>query len=646
MSLIAQAAPAPGGSGFPAPYALIAALVLFVLAYRFYARWCAHRLFGTENDDRPTPATTMRDDVDFVPTSQGVLFGHHFTSVAGAAPIVGPAIAVMYGWLPPYLWIVLGVIFMGAMQDMGALAVSARNRGRSIGDLASGIISGRARTLFLLIVLFLAWIVLAVFAFIIATLLVDYPQSVVPINIQIIVAMIIGFVIYRMKAQLLWPSLGALLFLYVMIWGFADADPEKYRPSSWPVFSAQAQGMMAEAAEAVPAPDAQADAEALAAHEQRVAREEASARRSYDIQWWMVALLLYCFVASVLPVWMLLQPRDYINSHQLYVALGLIFAGFFVSWPSFAAPALNWERINDPASPPIFPFLFVTVACGAISGFHALIASGTTSKQLGSFRHVRPVGYGGMLLEGVVALLATLACAAGIDAITYHQHYMSFAHASSGLSAQLGIFVQGCSNLLGSIGVPAQLGALVVTVMVISFAATTLDSATRIMRYIISELGDAYGLRALTNRYVATGLAVGSSLLLAFSATGGRGGFALWPMFGSLNQLTAALALLVIAVYLHRVQRPKVYYVLPMLLVALITLVSMILQFRQFVFPPIAAMAPNYFLGTICGIVIILDVWLLLEGAAVLLRKPVPMAEDFAGAVPAAPAATATGAEA
>ncbi|NIP31874.1 MAG: carbon starvation protein A, partial [Candidatus Dadabacteria bacterium] len=285
---------------------------------------------------------------------------------------------------------------------------------------------------------------------------------------------------------------------------------------------------------------------------------------------WIIFLLIYSFVASVLPVWTLLQPRDYINSHQLFVGLGIIIAGLFIAHPKMQAPALNISADNVV---PLFPFIFVTIACGAISGFHGLVSSGTTSKQLDRMTNARFIGYGGMLGEGTLAMLATLAVAAGIKHSEWLKHYDSWQSAASGGIAN---FVTGASSFLNAIHIPELLGSTLISVMVISFAATSLDTATRIQRLIIGEVGSAYKINILKNRYVGALLAVVPALLLAILAQApgkglGSGGFLLWPLFGATNQLVGGLTLLIVTIYLQRTGKPFIYTLIPMVFLILMT---------------------------------------------------------------------------
>lgn len=539
-----------------APVIAIIVFIAYFLGYKFYSLYLSKRIFKL-SDDELTPANEINDGVDFVPSQKHVLFGHHFASIAGAAPIIGPAIAVFWGWLPAVLWIVFGTILMGAVHDFSALVVSARNKGRSISNLAGIFINPRARTLFMLIVYFLIFFVMAVFAYSVAALFVMFPSSVVPVNFEIIVAVLLGFLFYKKGVPLLWPSIIALVALYLMIWV----------GTKLPVHVPEVMGS--------------------------------------QIVTWIIFLFIYSFIASVLPVWTLLQPRDYINSHQLIVGLGVVILALFVANPMMQAPAFNTNASLDGIQ--LTPFLFVTVACGAISGFHGLVASGTTSKQLNRMTDARFIGYGGMIGEATLAMLATLAVAAGIEHSVWLDKYATWHLA---LDSGIGNFVLGTSSFLKSLMIPEVVGTTLISVMIISFAATSLDTATRIQRFIIEELGSVYKINMLKNRYVASLFAVIPALMLALlvEAPGkgpGSGGILLWPLFGSTNQLVAAITLLVVTVYMWKANKPVIYTLIPMVLLIIMTIASMILNFKVF--------SNNYLLLILSAIILALAVWLVLE---------------------------------
>jgi carbon starvation protein len=532
----------------------------YILAYRFYGQFLSRKIFAID-PKRLTPAHEFEDGIDFVPTKKHILFGHHFTSIAGAAPIVGPAIAVFWGWLPALLWVVLGSIFMGAVHDFGALVVSARHKGRSIGEVTRELIGPRARTLFLLLIFFALLIVLAVFALVIAVLFRDYPATVLPIWIEIPIAITLGLYIYKRSGNTFLASVSALALLYLFIY-IGTLVPIKM-----PAFI-----------------------------------------MGNEILTWVVVLLVYAYIASILPVWVLLQPRDYINSHQLFLGLGLLYLGLFIARPEMVAPAINPNPVGAPL---VIPFLFITVACGAISGFHSLVSSGTTVKQLESEKDMKFIGYGSMLGEGVLSVMAILACTAGFaSAAAWNSHYASW-DAAKGLGAKVGAFVEGGASFMGVLGISHEMGSAIVAVLVISFAATTLDSATRIQRYVVAELAEDYGFNLFKNRYLATGVAVVSAFGLSM-INGGKGGLIIWPLFGTVNQLLAGLALLSITMYLFRIKKPVYYTLLPMVFMLAISAWAMLINLFNFV-----AQA-NWLLVSLGSGIFVLEIWLIFEAIMVL----------------------------
>ncbi len=558
-------------------------LAVFYAGFRFYSAWLNRSLYRTDPDLK-TPAHEFEDGLDYVPTKRHILFGHHFTSIAGAAPIIGPCVAAYWGWLPACLWIILGSVFMGAAHDFGALVLSVREKGRSIADVSSKIMSGNARIMFLLFVLMLVWLVLAVFAMAIADLFVSVPSTVVPINIQIVLAITVGWLIYKKGTGALIPSLVALALLYAFIWVGTKMP-----------FSFEEMGM---------------------------SRADASTT-------WVIILFIYSAIASLLPVWFLLQPRDYINSHQLLVGLGLLYAGIFYVRPLVEAPAVRMAV--DHGAPPMIPLLFVTIACGAISGFHGLVASGTTAKQLNSVRDTRMIGYGGMLGEGTLALASMIAAVAGISLVaacnlptqgavadlSWAVYYDSWAHASGNKAAA---FVLGGGALIQELGVPAELAQTLMAVLVISFAATTLDTATRIQRFVLSELGSAVKIKPLENRYFATLVAVLPALALTLwnitdPSTGAakQAGWVLWPIFGASNQMLAGLTLMVITLYFWKRKRPVLPVLIPMIFVMTATLVSLVLKTIDFASSNRLLFGLNLFL-------IVLIAWMIYEGIQTVKR--------------------------
>ncbi len=544
----------------------------FYMAYKLYGGFIAEKVLGVE-PARPTPAHEYEDGNDYVPTDKSVLWGHHFTSIAGASPIVGPAIGVIWGWLPALLWVVLGTIFMGAVHDLGSLVLSVRHGGRSVGELTGGLVSERSRLLFLLIILFLLWLVIAVFALIIANLFAMYPATVIPIWSQMILAVLVGLGIYRFRMGIVVPGVVALLIMYALIWVGAK------HPVSLTSLG-------------VPAGNA--------------------------TMVWIWIICGYALLASILPVWVLLQPRDFINAEQLVVALVALYGGLLIAHPAVVAPAV---QLHPAGAPLLFPFLFITIACGAISGFHSLVASGTSSKQLNSERDGRLVGYGGMVAEGVLAVIAILACVAGFGShAAWQTHYASWS-AAGGLGAKLGAFVDGGKSFVTRLGIPDNVAAAFLGVVIVSFAMTTIDTATRLQRYVISELGDHFRvLSPLKNRYLAGMLAAGSALALA-SLNGGKGGMALWPVFGTTNQLLAALALIVISFWLLRSGRPVVYTFVPMIFMLVMTTAAMLANIKTFVQKALAGGGTtDYVLAVVACLIFLLALWLVVEAAAAWMR--------------------------
>jgi carbon starvation protein len=567
---------------------LVVGLSAFATGYLLYSRYIARWVYRLD-PDYVTPAHRFEDGVDYVPTNRHVLFGHHFTSVAGAAPIVGPAIAVIWGWLPAFLWVVLGTIFAGAVHDFGALWLSVRHKGQSIGTLTQGIIGGRARTLFLLIIFFLLLMVNAVFAVVIANLFIANPGAIFPVWMEIPTAIVVGLLVYRTRAGMLVPSVVALLLLYVYIWLGQYIQPQLPDLFGFAPTAAQI---------------AAADGDMLAA--------QAAAATDGIRAGWVIIMLVYGLIASTLPVWLLLQPRDYINSHQLFVALAVIFAGVVILNPDVVAPAINGQLPDD--SPGWFPLLFITIACGAISGFHGLVASGTTSKQLDRETDARYVGYGGMTGEGTLALTSILATTAGFAVYAgidgWREHYASFASAAAG---GVHAFVNGVGVLAEGIGLTHEIAVIFAAVVVISFAATTMDTGVRLQRYIIEELGSQYRIRILENGFFAALIAVATVAALALGVDRGAGGMRIWPLFGTTNQLTGALTLLVITIVLMSLKRNAWVTGIPMVFLFFMTTWAMVEQLA-------GTYDDQWLLFGVGAAIFALEIWLILEAVAAIRR--------------------------
>lgn len=534
-------------------YLVLFGLTSFYLGYRFYSKYIAKNIFDLD-ENIITPAHEFNDGVDFVPTPKHILFGHHFTSIAGAAPIIGPCIASYWGWLPAIIWVVIGTIFIGAVHDFGSLVISLKEKGNSIADITGKFINKEIRIIFLIFVMLLTWLVLAVFAMAISGLFVSIPTSVIPINIEIIIALFIGIIIYKKKLNATIPSIIALILLYFFIWV----------GTQFPI-----------------------DFQTLL-----------NIDKSQAINMWILLLFGYSAIASLLPVWSLLQPRDYINSHQLFVGLALLFAGIFYAAPIVDAPMIR-TQIED-GSPPIFPMLFVTIACGAISGFHGLVSSGTTSKQVDKLKHARMIGYGGMLGEGTLALASTLCAVSGIalvnnctipsvgivENLNWAVYYDSWAHATTNKAVA---FVLGGGALLEQIGISAEIAKTIMAVLVISFAATTLDTATRIQRFIINELSSSLKIKLFQNRYISTILAIIPAIILAMwkiqipgSESFKQAGWILWPIFGATNQMLAGLILMILTLYFWKKGKKVILLFIPMIFIMSIAFISLYTKTIQF----------------------------------------------------------------
>jgi carbon starvation protein len=563
----------------PAIVVAVTVLALFALGYIYYSKYLATKVYALD-PAFVTPAHEFQDGVDFVPTNKHVLFGHHFTSVAGAAPIVGPAIAVVWGWVPALLWITIGTIFASGAHDFGALAVSVRHKAKNIGTLTSEVISKRSRILFLLIIFFLVTLVNAVFAVVIGTLFVAFPGAVIPIFLEIPLAIAIGQYIYKTRTPALVPSIIGVILLYVLIWVGHQ-------------FPIEIDGI----------------AEALGMEPRSV---------------WIIIMFVYTFIASRLPVWLLLQPRDYINSHQLFIALGITFIGVLVGLDRIVAPAFNTELPEG--QPSIFPFLFITIACGAISGFHSLVSSGTTSKQLAKETDARHVAYFGSLGEGSLALASVLAVSAGVAAtrVEWNELYPTYADASAGA---VGNFVNGIAQFASNLGIEFTLATVFAAVVVVSFAATTMDTGIRLQRYIIQEIATiVHWTRLARSITLATLLAVIFPLLLALMP----GNFAfgtLWRLFGTTNQLTAGLALAVVAVWVTRNRRNPLALLIPMAFLLVMTVWALIVQLQEF-----AEADEWWILVPLDLIILVLALWLIVE-AGLRMRTLVAerKAEELAG---------------
>ncbi|WP_022660305.1 carbon starvation CstA family protein [Paucidesulfovibrio longus] len=556
---------------------MLAAFFGYLIMYRLYGRYIGKRIFALSADAK-TPSVEFDDGHDFVPTKKEIIFGHHFTSIAGTGPIVGPAIAVIWGWVPAMIWIFFGSIIMGAVHDFGALILSMRNQGKSVSEFTAKYISPRTKIFFFVVVFLDLLIITAIFGLVIAVIFNMYPASVLPVWLEVPIAMLLGYMIYKKGVNSLTWSIGAVVLMYVTV------VIGTYVPVNLPTIA----GMPPTGS-------------------------------------WTVALLIYAFIASTLPVTLLLQPRDFINSHQLFVALALMVVGVFAA--SFAGDGLTFVapavQATPEGAPSMIPFLFITIACGAISGFHALVSSGTTSKQVRSEEDALFVGYGGMLTEATLSTLVIVAVAAGIGlgyttkdgvALTglaaWTTHYASWA-AAAGLGSKVAAFVVGAANMIETIGMPHGVAMAIMGVFVASFAGTTMDTATRIERYALTELFSSTPLSGLfNNKYFSTAVAVFLAGCLAFSSgANGKGALSLWPLFGCINQILAALVLTTVTVYLKR--RGGLTWILsgiPALFLASMTIWAIMINQGMY------AAKDNMLLMTLNMLVLGVSIWVIVEG--------------------------------
>ena len=498
---------------------LLGTTALFALAYRLYGR-LIERVLGVD-PARPTPAKTHGDGVDYVPAHPAVLFGHHFASIAGAGPIVGPIAAAYFGWGAVVAWVVLGCIFIGAVHDMVSLWLSVRHEGRSIASVIETVLGRPGKLLFLLFCWSTLVLVCAEFTRQVALTFVNAPEVATASLLFIALAVVFGVAVNRLRVPLLPATAVFVPVMFAFIWVGTKA----------PLDLVSAFGL-----------------------------SKAGAQTA-----WTIVLLVYCFLASTLPVWLLLQPRDYLNSYLLYAMMALGFLGVFA-----AAPAVNldafagWRAPNAKgAMTPLFPFLFITIACGACSGFHSLVASGTTAQQIASERHIRPVAYGGMLLEGVLAILALLA----VGTLAQPELLEKL-----GSQSAVGLFAGGLASFCARLGIPERSGTVFMSLAVSAFLMTSVDTATRLARFTWQELFTGPQGRTrppnpfaspVSNMYVATGLVVALvALLLLGNPEAAKN---LWNVFASANQLLAGLTLFTASLWLYKNRKAWWITLFPML---------------------------------------------------------------------------------
>ncbi|GBD87302.1 carbon starvation protein A [bacterium BMS3Abin03] len=528
---------------------ILVAGIFFLAMYKVYGSFIAKRL-GI-NDKEETPSHTMYDGVDYVPAKAPILLGHHFASIAGVGPIVGPVIAAGFGWMPVFVWVLFGAPFIGGVHDYTTIIASIRHKAKSIGQIIEEYIGISGKKIFLIFAWSTLVLVVAVFSIIVADTFVSIPSAGTSSILFILLAILFGLAINKLKTPLWLATIIGVTLLFLSI----------YAGIIFPL--------------------------ALTKSE------------------WLVILFVYVFIASVTPVWILLQPRDYLNSYFLYALLigGII--GLFFMAPTLQLPAFttfNLDKIGF-----LFPALFVTVACGAVSGFHSIVASGTTSKQLNKESDGKLIGYGGMLIEGILAILALTAVS------TFTSKEFSDLLITKG---PVTAFSMGVANFIESIpllSVTAHTATIFVALAVAAFALTTLDTTTRLGRYVFQEFfemrGETEPNKIGTNRFVATAVTVAAGVALTFSGQT----MSIWPVFGSANQLLAGLALLTITVWLVKLKKSFIFTLIPMLFMFSFTLTALIMLFYNNIF-----VHQHYALAILSVILFILAVVLAVKSYPIL----------------------------
>lgn len=493
------------------PILLLASGIILFIAYKFYGNF-VYKKFGL-SDDKPAPSHEFKDGVDYEPSKPIVVLGHHFASIAGAGPIVGPIIAITFGWIPAVIWILVGGIFFGAVHDLGSMAASLKTDGKSIGVIIRNQIGPKGKQLFVLFSFSTLILVIGVFADIIAKTFVNNPGVASASISFIFLAMAFGWVSKlvgsRKLAFTILSIIGVILMYFFVFVGI-----------QFPI--------------------------------------------ALDYKIWILLLLGYAFIASVTPVTLLLQPRDYLNSFLLYGMIIAAVLGIFIANPEVKMS--NEVVASSDSLGFIFPVLFITIACGAISGFHSLVASGTTSKQLDKASDAKIVGFGGMLIESFLAIIS-------VCAVLVLERNDYFSRLTG--EGPVALFSTGLGGMISSLGIPEDFAIAFVALTVSAFALTTLDTCTRLARFTLQEYFEDIPQPAAkvvaTNRYLSTGIVVLLSILLLVS-----GEFTtLWPIFGSANQLLAALALLTIAVWMIREKVNAWFVTLPMFFMFTVTLASL-----------------------------------------------------------------------
>ncbi len=536
-----------------------ACLFFYFVGYRAYAQRLDHELI-LPDASRETPAIEQNDGVDYVPSKPLVLFGHNFASIAGAGPVIGPIIAMHhFGWAITLVWILLGNVFIGAVHDYLTLMMSVRNRGSSIADIAESTIGYRAKAVFAIFLVLAMLLVIAVFGVVAAKTLIAQPEMVFPTFAIIPVSMVLGWCIYKKNFNLQIASFIAVLAIVVNIYiGFKMPLP------------LPEEGVMGLS----------------------------------PLAFWFIVLMIYAGVASILPVQTLLQPRDYLSTYILFGSMSLAIVALL-----WVAPGLNtpvWRGAMSDVQGPVWPMLFVLVACGAISGFHSLVASGTTSKQLANEMQGKPIAYGGMLTEGVVAVITVLLVGGGLYWVAPEEGAVDMARLGFRETLQSGGWILAFGNGFGNVVhqmlpvLSFTIASMIAVLALNAFVLTTLDTAVRITRFLIQEaLGNQ--IPVFRNKYAVTVAVVFVAYLIGAT----DGWQKIWPIFGATNQLIAVMALFVVATWLMAVKRPTHYVLYPALFMTVTTIGALVWQAYQFFVAP----EPNVFLGTMAVVLVGLAVF-------------------------------------
>ena len=549
----------------------VIALAWLFLGYWLYGGFIRKKLIGPD-DTIPTPAHAMDDGMDFHPAKGFVLFGHHFSSIAGAGPIIGPiaAVAAFSSWGPALAWILVGVVFLGAVHDYVSLMVSVRNKGNSIPEVAGEAVSQSTRILFQIFVWLALVLVIAVFVAVATKSLMAKPEIVLPTFGLIPVAMFFGHLVYRKGVPLVPGTIIALGLLALLIWLGAEVPIALHQ-----------------------LPDGSEAAWSLGLSE-----------KTAEMSWYVI-LFLYGFLASVLPVWLLLQPRDYIANWVLILGMGLGLSGLFYTGGTISAPFSG--SFLGVAQVPLWPMLFIMVACGAISGFHALVASGTTAKQLDKESDGQVVGYGAMILEGALAVLALICVTAGLPWVGGKAPAILVANGGNPIVAFAEGFGHFTEVFLGSFAVLVGMKMLKTVVM------TTLATSIRLDRVVGTELaGEKVPL--LRNRWVRSLV----TIIPAFALAVGDNWRRIWPIFGASNQLVAALTLLVLSCYLVARGRPSIYTLAPAVFMIITTIAALLWQAKNFLLGD----SPQYLLGVVSIVLLILAIVVCFDAVGVFRTMP------------------------